>query len=340
MGTPRKTKPRRFETMALLPPVPAGSLRRAVLFLVAIGLPLSAGVFLEQPAGALLGAVCGLLFSFADDNGAVGKRFTILFMAAGAIALGGFAGLWLRGFPPSVFVLFAALVFATGMLNAVGKAPNMSARLGAMALLVTSGIPQFQFAEIFYPLAALGVVTLARSLDHLAFGPLPQQRAGPRNPPAGGWIRYAAAYAASATVSLWIGVTIDPGRVLWVVVTTLFVMQPDARASYVRIVERIVGTVVGVMAAYAVTSLLHTPWSVTAAVLLVSPLIPHHLQTRYWLHTALIALLVLLVYDLAAFDPRILRGLFTERLEDVLLGAGIALIGTAVAFPRKAPEQE
>jgi hypothetical protein len=33
-----------------------------------------------------------------------------------------------------------------------------------------------------------------------------------------------------------------------------------------------------------------------------------------------------------------LRGLFTERLEDVALGAGIALGGTMVAFPRRAPD--
>ena len=28
-----------------------------------------------------------------------------------------------------------------------------------------------------------------------------------------------------------------------------------------------------------------------------------------------------------------------ERLEDVLLGGGLALIGTVVAFPRSAPEE-
>ena len=55
--------------------------------------------------------------------------------------------------------------------------------------------------------------------------------------------------------------------------------------------------------------------------------------------TALIALVVLLAYHLATSDPRILRGLFTERLEDVLLGAGLALIGTVLAFPRWVVEE-
>jgi uncharacterized membrane protein YgaE (UPF0421/DUF939 family) len=117
-------------------------------------------------------------------------------------------------------------------------------------------------------------------------------------------------------------------------------MQSDARLSYVRIVHRIAGTVVGVVAAFALTSVIDSPWLIAVAVLILAPLIPHHLQHRYWLHTALIAVVVLLAYHLATSDPRILRGLFTERLEDVLLGAGLALIGTLLAFPRWVAEDD
>ena len=81
-------------------------------------------------------------------------------------------------------------------------------------------------------------------------------------------------------------------------------------------------------------------WLIAACVLAVAPFVPHHLHNRYWLHTALIALLVLLGDDLATLDPRVLRGLFTERLEDVMLGACLALIGTVVAFPRSPPPEE
>jgi hypothetical protein len=51
---------------------------------------------------------------------------------------------------------------------------------------------------------------------------------------------------------------------------------------------------------------------------------------------ALIALLVLLAYDLAtAAGSGNLSALFVERLTDVSLGAILALIGTAVAFPHR-----
>jgi len=315
------------------------ALRRALLFLAAIGGPLCVGVWAQSPAGALVGAVTGLLLSFADDDGPLTGRLTILAMAAATLGFGGLIGVYLRGFPWPVWVLFVLATFTTGQVLRLGKGPAMAGRNFAMALVVTSGGPEFTVALLWYPVIALLIVVGARLLDHLVAGPLTQQRGGGGGPPAGGWTRFAVAYAGAATASLWIGVHLDPERALWVVVTTLVVMQSDARLSYVRIVHRIAGTMVGVVAAFALTSVLQSPWIIAAAVLILAPLIPHHLQHRYWLHTALIALVVLLAYHLATSDPRILRGLFTERLEDVLLGAGLALIGTVLAFPRWVVEE-
>jgi hypothetical protein len=61
---------------------------------------------------------------------------------------------------------------------------------------------------------------------------------------------------------------------------------------------------------------------------------PHHVPLRYWVHTAAIALLVLLAYDLASrltggLPP---PGLFEERVIDVLVGCGLALVGTEFGF--------
>jgi hypothetical protein len=66
----------------------------------------------------------------------------------------------------------------------------------------------------------------------------------------------------------------------------------------------------------------------------VVPLIPHHLAHRYWLHTALIAVMILLAYDLAILDAGGMSRLLSERVVDMLLGCTLALVGTAAAFPR------
>jgi uncharacterized membrane protein YgaE (UPF0421/DUF939 family) len=111
-------------------------------------------------------------------------------------------------------------------------------------------------------------------------------------------------------------------------------MQPDARASYRRMVERIVGTFLGVSAAFVLTRLGHSVPIICAVVLVVAPLIPHHVADRYWAHTALIAVLVLLAYDLINIGAHDIDHLLLERLKDMLIGCAVALIGTALAFWR------
>ena len=100
-------------------------------------------------------------------------------------------------------------------------------------------------------------------------------------PPSGraGWLRFALAFAGAATAALWIGEALDPTHTIWVVATTLVVMQADARLSYRRIVERIAGTFAGVIAAWAITGS-QSIVLICACILVVAPLIPHHLANR------------------------------------------------------------
>jgi uncharacterized membrane protein YccC len=117
-------------------------------------------------------------------------------------------------------------------------------------------------------------------------------------------------------------------------------MLPDANASYRRIVERITGTFAGVVAAWMVTVATDSTVLISAAILMLAPFIPHHIGARYWLHTALIALVVMLAYDLTALSlqasasPAEMAQLLMERMRDILMGCAMALIGTVIAFPR------
>jgi len=321
-----------------IPRLTTVTLRRALLFLIDIGVPFGAALALGRPGGAALACVSGLLLSFADQDGPLRNRYVILAMVAAGMTAGAIIGATLHGFPWPLWLLFIAGTFASSAFLGIGKAPVLTARFFAMALVVASGGPTPQLAELWFPAAALATAAIARTVDHWLAGPLPHLRGGAARDPHH-WKRFAIAYTCAVAASLWIGLMIDPSRALWVVVTAMVVMQPDARASYVRIAERIAGTVLGVVAAFALTSIVHSVWALGAAVLLIAALIPHHLQHRYWLHTALIALLVLLVYDLAETDPLLMHGLFVERLQDMLVGCGFALVGTVVAFPRKAPPQ-
>jgi uncharacterized membrane protein YccC len=319
--------------------VDQAQIRRAALFFVTIGTPIILGAIRGEPRAALLGAVTGMMMSFADNDGTLPGRLRLLFAVAATMAAGAAAGHWLRD-NPLLWPIFMAVSFTVGLSARAGREPLLMSRDGAVAFAIAAGIPAIEIHEVWYVTGALLLNAAARSIDHLLAGPLPLVAAGPQPqmpPGPGGWLRFALAYASAATASLWIGLWHDPIHTIWIVTTTLLVMQPDARASFRRILERIGGTLLGLAAAWAITMLTHSPVAICAAILVVAPLIPHHLAKRYWLHTGLIALMILLAYDLIVLNAGGIAGLLGERLQDMLIGCGLAASGTAAAFaaPRR-----
>jgi uncharacterized membrane protein YccC len=321
-------------------PFAQAQIRRAALFLVTIGVPIIVGAIRGEPRAALLGAITGMMMSFADNDGPLPGRLRLLLAVAAAMAAGAAAGHWLRDLPLVLWPAFMAITFAVGLAAGAGREPLLTSRDGAVAFAVAAGIPMIEIHEIWYVAGALVLNAAARSIDHLLAGPLPLAAAGlrPQMPPGrAGWLRFALAYAAAATASLWIGLWLDPIHTIWIVTTTLLVMQPDARASFRRILERIGGTIAGIAAAWAITRVTHSPIAICAAIIVVAPLIPHHLAHRYWLHTALIALMILLAYDLVVLNAGGIAGLLGERLQDMLIGCALAAAGTAAAFAGPRP---
>lgn len=317
--------------------VEGAQVRRGALFLVNIGVPLVLGAWRGESRAALAAVIVGMLFGFADNDGPLVSRLRLLLLDAGCLAAGGIAGYFSRDNPVVLWPLFIVITFVVGLAAKAGREPLLAGRHMAMAFVVAAAIPTLTVLEIVYLLGAVLLAAATRTVDHLIAGPLPRQPGPPLQLPAarGGWVRFAAALAGAATAALWLGGTLDPIHTIWVVTTTLVVMQPDSRASYRRIVERIAGTFAGVLVAGIITIVFHTPPVICLAILVVAPLIPHHLANRYWLHTALIALLVLLAYDLSELDQGIAK-LLPERIIDMLIGCAMALIGTAFAFPRTA----
>jgi hypothetical protein len=313
-----------------------GTIRRACLFSISIGIPVIVSVALGEPQAGLLGAVGGLLLSFADHSGSFLLRTRMLAVTAAAMAFGAFAGFLLHGIFPLFWIAFVAATFGVGLSNRAGRDYVLPARQGTMAFAVAAGIPDFDATALAYFAGAFALTLLARSADHLLFGPLPPLRANPApQQPLGrwGWVRFAVCYSAAAVAALWIGRQIDPTRALWVVVTALVVMQPDSRSSYFRIGERIAGTLIGVAGAWIVTATLPPALAIAALVTVLAAFVPHHATVRYWLHTALIAMVILLVYDLVEVNSRDIHVLFIERISDMLVGCVLAAIGTAFAFP-------
>ncbi len=109
-------------------------------------------------------------------------------------------------------------------------------------------------------------------------------------------------------------------------------MVPDVRTTYRRVFDGMAGTALAVGTVWLVTSLGHSPAVLCATIFVAAFLLPSQIM-RFWAFSGMIAVIVLLAWDLASADPRLAPTLLLERMEDMAIGAALVLISTALLFP-------
>ena len=122
---------------------------------------------------------------------------------------------------------------------------------------------------------------------------------------------------------------VHPAQGYWILLTTIFVCQPNYGATRHKMVQRIVGTVLGLALAWALFDLFPAPlvqafFAVTAGVIFFITR-----SSRYTLATAAMTLLVLFCFNQIGDG----YGLFLPRLVDTLLGSLIAGLAVFLILP-------
>ncbi|SDH44511.1 TIGR01666 family membrane protein [Pseudomonas benzenivorans] len=138
-------------------------------------------------------------------------------------------------------------------------------------------------------------------------------------------LRLAIALAAGYGVLHWI----HPAQGYWILLTTVFVCQPNYGATRLKLVQRIAGTVLGLLAGWALFDLFPDPlvqafFAVAAGVAFFATR-----SSRYTLATAAITLLVLFCFNQVGDG----YGLIVPRLVDTLLGSLIAGLAVFLILP-------
>ncbi|MFZ5958643.1 YccS family putative transporter [Pseudomonas knackmussii] len=122
---------------------------------------------------------------------------------------------------------------------------------------------------------------------------------------------------------------IHPTQGYWILLTTVFVCQPNYGATRIRLIQRILGTLIGLVAGWALIDLfpgapVQSLLAVVAGVVFFATR-----STRYTLATAAITLMVLLCFNQVGNG----YGLILPRLFDTLLGACIAGLAVFLVLP-------
>lgn len=138
-------------------------------------------------------------------------------------------------------------------------------------------------------------------------------------------LRLSLALAVGYGVLQWI----HPAQGYWILLTTLFVCQPNYGATRRKLVQRVAGTVIGLVIGWALFDLFPSQevqalFAVVAGVAFFATR-----TTRYTTATAVITLLVLFCFNQTGNG----YGLFVPRLVDTLIGGLIAGLAVLLILP-------
>ncbi|WP_152219608.1 YccS family putative transporter [Pseudomonas sp. SCB32] len=122
---------------------------------------------------------------------------------------------------------------------------------------------------------------------------------------------------------------IHPTQGYWIMLTTVFVCQPNYGATRIRLVQRILGTLIGLVAGWALIDLFPNPLIQSLLAVIAGVAFFASRSTRYTLATAAITLLVLFCFNQVGDG----YGLILPRLIDTLLGALIAGAAVMLVLP-------
>lgn len=309
------------------PPPPSVKAQRiaGLRFVIGLGLPLLLGAWLGQDfmgGFAALGAMYALA---SDTRQAVVHRLGGIALAITALFAAAAIGSLLRGHEVLEWLALGLIVFLTGLPRPEHAFLGYVGRFSAAAIvLVAAGFPvsaQAGLALLAGGLWAMVITAFDAWLwrtEELGTRPLAELRqvfAGDINSP-----RYAGVLALCVvlgTLSARHFGAIEPG---WVGLTVLFVMHVKDSLALRRMADRLLGTLIGFVIAWALVKSVHAPEVVAMWVLACAYLFPISLARSYLAFSAVVTVLVLLVIDLLLAAHGGDLPLLRWRVYDTVLG--------------------
>ena len=141
--------------------------------------------------------------------------------------------------------------------------------------------------------------------------------------------RHALRLALALTIGYGTLHAIHASQGYWIILTTLFVCQPNYGATRRKLGQRIIGTAIGLTVAWALFDLFPSPLVQSMFAIAAGLVFFIYRTTRYTLATAAITLMVLFCFNQVGDG----YGLFLPRLFDTLIGSLIAGLTVFLFLP-------
>ena len=297
---------------------------------------------LHTPAAAYLACAYALLYTLSDAEGTLPMRLHAIAWAALFMGFGSITAFVLRHDPGTIVAVFCVGTFVAGVLSWAGLPFLRAPRFGVVVFCIVlatdvSSLPRLLMLLVGTTAVAVGLVVIEHCLApdktrtaYSTFGIAWQLINADRYTV----LRFAISYVVATAIGWSAGRVIDEVHPTWVAVSVLVVMWPDWQKSYQRVLQRVFGSVVGAVLALVVAPRIDDPRVLLGLIVALFFFVPYGVRRNYWLHCALMALVVFLGMKLAS-DAGFTRGAVEERVADIVMGSSIAMLGTLFAFRKR-----
>jgi Fusaric acid resistance protein-like len=305
------------------------------MFALGVGIPVVTAIARADPQAALFAGLGALIALQTDPRRTVRLRIIAICIALAAIVAAGALGAMLAHNQTMIAVAVLVIAFLAGLPKPVFPYLTLVGKVSAAAVIVmAAGFVASEAATIAFlagGLFALVVTVLEvrwRQSNDPGMSPFDEFRAiwsGNTNP-----LFYAVTLAAAVALALGLGVALHAHLPGWVGLTVLFVMHPDDAMAVRLMVQRIGGTLAGVVVAWLIVFLLHSSWPLAVVVVIGAAAMPKATAAGFFWLSAVYTVVVMLLLDLALLATGGDASLLLWRLYDTILGCIAAAIVLAI----------
>ncbi|MNK94733.1 hypothetical protein D3C87_1149440 [compost metagenome] len=322
-------------------PVPA-QWPRMIVCAFATSFPLIIGVLTDQLPISIFGALTGFLLVLNDHMGSLGHRLWVITLTFLILAAGLFIGISTGQHKPLFIPLLLFATYWVGLMGGQGDEFGRAILFSIFQMLAgayAAGLKEYAGAVGLYSLigylCVVGMLTLLVFLRRHTPNPFARVRSTIRNSltKERGRHLYALCYTLAVLGSLLLVDYFKINHGYWAVGTVLIIMRPSLTQSIYRLIQRLFGTVLGVLVAEALIITIHSPWPAIAVTAFVSFWGPWSLSRSYMWGSAVVSVMILLLLDMPHLEYGDLNTPVL-RLAATGLGCLVSLAGALLANPR------
>lgn len=299
---------------------------------LATGLPLLLGAYFNQMGHALVASLGSMVFMYLPQSSLSHRMVTLMTCAFGVTACYGL-GVLTHVMPALVIpVLVFIAICSTMVCRFYGMGPPgslffiMAAALGAYAPV---GVPQL---PLMVGLVALG--TMIACILAFGYSVMALRIRPPKAPPEQPQALFDFVIFDSVVIGAFVGLSLLVAQLLqlqrayWVPISCIAVIQGQSlRAVWNRQLQRVLGTALGLLVAWALLTMPLNHWSIALAITLLSLIIESVVVRHYGVAVMFITPLTIFLAEAALTDRGAAGALMQARLFDTIVGCVVGLVG-------------